>query len=113
MSYSWERVGLTHHDAAGQVVEHGGFECEHLPTYDGVGQRQADEEWLEGHQCRVREEAEALGRGAEGLGCPFSDGVRNRLVHGHRPAVSRHHNKTKLLHQTTHPKGLVSIGVII
>ena len=81
--------GEAHHDAAREVVEDGGSEREHLPSDHRVGQRQADEEGLEGHQRRVPGQAEAQGGGgAEGLGPPAGDGVRERLHHAHRPAVS-------------------------
>ena len=88
MDISQPAGGDAHHDAAGEVVEDGGSEREHLPSDHRVGQRQADEEWLEGHQRRVRGQAEAQGGDAEGLGPPAGDGVRERLYHGHWPAVS-------------------------
>lgn len=78
----------TYHNAFSEVVEDGGFEREHLPTDDGVGQGETDKKWLEGGQSGTRRHAEAHGGDAESSRNPLCDGVRNSLLHVHRAAVS-------------------------
>lgn len=76
-----------HHDTFGEVVEDGGFEGEHLPSDDGVGQREADEEGLEGREAHVWWDAEAHGGDAKRSSSPLGDGVRDGLLHADRAVV--------------------------
>lgn len=78
----------TYHNAFSEVAEDGGFEREHLPADDGVGQGETDKKWLEGSQSGTGRHAEAHGRDAESSCNPLGDGVRNSLLHVHRTAVS-------------------------
>lgn len=73
----------SYHNAFGEIVEDGGFESEDLPSDDGVGQSEADKEWLEDSQPSVGRHAEAHRGDTKSSGCPLSDGVRHYLLHIH------------------------------
>lgn len=79
-----------HHYALGEVIEDGSFQREHLPSDDGVGQGEADEERLEGGEPGVGRHTKTSRGDTEGAGCPFGDGIRDRLLKTRRPAVSGH-----------------------
>lgn len=77
-----------YHNAFGEIVEDSGFECEHLPSDDRVGQGETDKKRLERSQASVGRHAEAHRGDTEGSSCPLCDGVRDRLLYIHCTTVS-------------------------
>lgn len=80
--------GGTYHDTLGEVVEHCGLECEHLPPDDRVGQRQAHKEGLEGSEASVGSQAKTHWGSTERPCSPLSDGVWDSLVNIHFSCMS-------------------------
>lgn len=77
-----------YHDAFGQVVEDGCFKFKVLPSDDGVGQRELEEEGLEDSELFTRSQAETLRRQTEGLRLPSGDGVWDSEGHILRSGLS-------------------------
>ena len=68
---------LVYHYTAALVVEDGRLQLQVLPSDDGVGEAELQEEGLEDDQLFGRGQAKTLLWQAEGLSLPGGDGVRD------------------------------------
>lgn len=71
----WSCKNIHYHDTTGQVVEDGCLQFKVLPTDDGVGQGELQEEWLEDLDFFTRSQTKTLRGQTESLCLPGSDGV--------------------------------------
>ena len=93
MKWDWrgkerDNPGRAFHDTLGEVVEHCGLECEHLPPDDRVGQRQAHKEGLEGSEASVGSQAKTHWGSTERPCSPLGEGGRDSLFNIHFSCMS-------------------------